>query len=154
MAQKKLYRSRTNRIIAGVAGGLGEYFDIDPVIIRLLFILLALPGGAGFLFYLVAWLIIPQEGETNDNPDSHNKHDIGSEVEKRARNVADEVKDLVDRQGNKRQPAIFVGLLLILVGALFFIQNLFGIGVWANFWPLILVILGLSLMVRSAGPRE
>ena len=57
---KKLYRSKTNYKIAGICSGIGDYFDIDPVIIRLLF-LLALFLGAGFLVYVIGWLIIPIE---------------------------------------------------------------------------------------------
>lgn len=56
-----LRRSRTNRVVAGVCGGLGEYFGIDPVIIRFIFILLLLPGGApGLLPYLILWLVMPE----------------------------------------------------------------------------------------------
>jgi len=56
---KKLYRSR-NKWIAGVAGGLAEYFNIDPTIVRVVWLILALAYGAGILAYLIAWLIIPQ----------------------------------------------------------------------------------------------
>lgn len=58
---KKLYRSRKNRMIAGVCGGLAEYFNVDPTIIRLLWVLFVLGGGSGGLAYLVAWIIIPEE---------------------------------------------------------------------------------------------
>ncbi|HEY8300625.1 MAG TPA: PspC domain-containing protein [Jatrophihabitans sp.] len=58
----RLRRSRTDRIGAGVAGGLGEYFGIDPVIFRVLFATAAFFGGAGVLGYLVAWAAIPEEG--------------------------------------------------------------------------------------------
>lgn len=58
---KKLYRSRENRILAGVCGGLGEYFSIDPVIIRLIFILFVPALMTGFMLYFVAWLIIPEK---------------------------------------------------------------------------------------------
>jgi len=60
---KKLYRSNTQKVIGGVAGGLGEYFNIDPVIIRVLFVLLILAGGGGLLLYVIMWIFIPQ------NPD-------------------------------------------------------------------------------------
>lgn len=57
---KKLYRSGKNRILGGVCGGIGEYFDIDPVFIRLLWVLCSLMGGAGFLAYIIAWIIVPR----------------------------------------------------------------------------------------------
>lgn len=59
---KKLYRSRDERMIAGVAGGLGEFFSIDPTIVRLLFVLSVFFGvGAGLLVYIVLMLVVPEE---------------------------------------------------------------------------------------------
>ncbi|MGP8319644.1 MAG: PspC domain-containing protein [Methanosarcinaceae archaeon] len=57
---KRLYRSRDNCMIAGVCGGLAEYFDTDPTLIRLLWILFTLAGGSGIIGYIIAWVIIPQ----------------------------------------------------------------------------------------------
>lgn len=58
--QKKLYRSNTDRKLCGVCGGLAEYFDIDPTIIRLIFIFLTLFGGGGVLIYLICALVVPK----------------------------------------------------------------------------------------------
>lgn len=58
---RKLYRSRTNRQIAGVAGGLGEYFGIDPTLVRIIFVIMALAGGPGLLLYIILWLVMPEE---------------------------------------------------------------------------------------------
>jgi phage shock protein PspC (stress-responsive transcriptional regulator) len=59
---KRLYRSRTNRVIAGVAGGLGEYFGVDATIIRIIWVLLALPGGLpGIVLYIIFWILMPLE---------------------------------------------------------------------------------------------
>ncbi|MGP8321990.1 MAG: PspC domain-containing protein [Methanosarcinaceae archaeon] len=57
---KRLYRSRDNCMIAGVCGGIAEYFDMDPTLIRLLWILFTFAGGSGILVYIIAWIIIPQ----------------------------------------------------------------------------------------------
>ncbi|MFZ2497350.1 MAG: PspC domain-containing protein [Methanosarcina sp.] len=57
----KLYRSKSDRIIAGVCGGLGEYFQIDPTIVRLLWVFFSLSGGAGVVAYILAWAITPEE---------------------------------------------------------------------------------------------
>ncbi len=57
---KKLYRSQTNRKIAGVCGGIGEYVNLDPTVIRLIWVLLAFFAGTGLLAYLIAVLIIPE----------------------------------------------------------------------------------------------
>jgi phage shock protein C len=61
MEAKKLYRSANNKMIAGVAAGLGEYLNIDPTLVRLGFIVLALMGGPGLVAYLIMWLVVPQE---------------------------------------------------------------------------------------------
>jgi phage shock protein C len=58
-----LYRSRENRQLAGVCGGIGEYFDVDPVLVRLLWIFFTLAGGGGLLAYLIAWLVVPEAPE-------------------------------------------------------------------------------------------
>ncbi|MBD3171114.1 PspC domain-containing protein [Candidatus Bathyarchaeota archaeon] len=57
--EKKLYRSHQNRVIAGICGGIGEYMNIDPNVIRLLWILFVFAGGAGILAYIVAYFVIP-----------------------------------------------------------------------------------------------
>jgi len=59
MATKKLYRSNVSKMIGGVCGGIGEYFDIDPTIVRLAWVFVALWGGIGLLAYLISWMVIP-----------------------------------------------------------------------------------------------
>ena len=56
---RKLYRSRTQRMIAGVCGGLAEYFNLDATLMRVLFLLLAVFGGSGLVIYVVMWIIVP-----------------------------------------------------------------------------------------------
>jgi len=56
---KRLQRSRDEKLIAGVCGGIAEYFDVDPVIVRVAFVLFTLFGGAGVLLYIVLWVIMP-----------------------------------------------------------------------------------------------
>ncbi len=59
----RLYRSKTERMLGGVCGGLGEYLDIDPTVVRLIFILMALLGGHGVLAYIILLLIVPSEDQ-------------------------------------------------------------------------------------------
>jgi len=59
--QKKLYRSRSDQKIAGVCGGLAKFFGIDPTIIRLIWALAIICAGVGFLAYIIAALVIPEE---------------------------------------------------------------------------------------------
>ncbi|WP_423225502.1 PspC domain-containing protein [Candidatus Amarolinea aalborgensis] len=63
MQGKRLYRARKERMIAGVCGGLAQYLGVDPSLVRLVFLLLGLTVGGGFLAYLVCWIVIPEEPE-------------------------------------------------------------------------------------------
>lgn len=58
---RRLYRSRSDRMVAGIAGGLGEYLNIDATIVRLLFVFFALAGGPGLIVYIVMLLVVPEE---------------------------------------------------------------------------------------------
>src|SRR5262245_36669406 len=66
--QPRLMRSRSEVIIDGVCGGLGEYFVLDPVIVRLIFVLVTLTTGLGFIVYPVLWLVMPKAGATGSTP--------------------------------------------------------------------------------------
>ena len=61
MAEKKLLRSKNNRMLAGVCGGIAEYFNIDPTIARIIYVVLFFAGCTGLLLYLIMWLLIPEE---------------------------------------------------------------------------------------------
>ena len=60
---KRLYLSRRENSIAGVCGGIAEWLEIDPTIVRLIFVALAVAGGPGLLIYIVLWIVIPEEPE-------------------------------------------------------------------------------------------
>lgn len=57
--EKRLQRSRTEKMIGGVCGGLAEYFNVDPTIVRILWVIISLLGGAGILLYIILWVIMP-----------------------------------------------------------------------------------------------
>lgn len=61
MSYKRFYRSITDRKIAGVCGGIGKYFDIDSTLIRVLFVITVLLGGAGFAIYFITWILTPEQ---------------------------------------------------------------------------------------------
>lgn len=63
---KRLYRSRSDRWLFGVCGGIADYFSVDPILVRVLFVIFTLIFGSGILLYLILWLIIPQEPEDNE----------------------------------------------------------------------------------------
>lgn len=59
--RKRLYRSDTDKMVAGVCGGIAAYFDIDPTLVRLIWVLFCLAGGSGLLAYIIAAIIIPRD---------------------------------------------------------------------------------------------
>jgi phage shock protein C len=58
---KRFYRSRTNRMIAGICGGLAEHLDADPALVRLITVALVLAGGLSIWVYIIAWIIVPEQ---------------------------------------------------------------------------------------------
>ncbi|OGL77294.1 hypothetical protein A3J43_00545 [Candidatus Uhrbacteria bacterium RIFCSPHIGHO2_12_FULL_54_23] len=99
---KKLYRSRTNKMIAGVCGGLGEYLNIDATIVRLAFVLLTLMSGFGVLLYIVLWIIVPLEGESGSDLNRTHLTDVATEMKKTAQEMAGEVKKTVEEFKKKK----------------------------------------------------
>ena len=93
MREKKLYRSRTDRKIAGICGGLGEYFEVDSNLIRLLWVLFVFAGGAGILAYVIAYFIIPERPRRElldckycgyyNSPDAENCQNCGKKLDEK-----------------------------------------------------------------------
>ena len=138
MSQARLTRSSDDRIVAGVCGGLAEYLQIDPVLVRLAFIVLLLASGIGFPIYLILWIVMPEQ-DSDAVGDSEviqkNINDIGETVQSSARHLG--------------TPAT-VGIILILLGAYFLLSEL-GLFSWisgAIFWPLAIIGLGVFLLIR------
>ena len=124
---KKLFRSKKDSIIAGVCGGIAEYFDIDSTLVRLLVILVVFLGGIGVIAYIIAWIIIPP------NPEQEiEEHD--SEFEQ-------------DKTDNQRY--VWGGLILIFFGLFFLLRSFLPRFVLIRYWPLILVIVGVILLFQS-----
>ncbi len=132
MMNKKLMRTQHDRMIAGVCGGLGHYLGLEPVLIRLAFVLFTLAGGAGMLVYLILWIVVPQEG---------------------ARAAAGPVQITGDQQ---QRTALLVGGGLILIGAWTLLGNIPGLA-WLslhNLWPLLLIAIGVMMIVNYSKQRE
>jgi phage shock protein PspC (stress-responsive transcriptional regulator) len=70
---RRLTRSSSDKVLGGLSGGLGRYFDIDPIIFRIGFVVLALAGGAGVLGYLAGWVLVPADPETGEEPADRSK---------------------------------------------------------------------------------
>lgn len=137
---KKLYRSRQNKIIGGVCGGIGKYFDIDPVLIRLLFVLITLFNGAGLILYIILLIILPLEPF---NPDEIEIKDFTEIPDEKLVNTA---SDFTDRKEKTKK--IF-GIILLIIGTLLFLENFIDILDFEIFAPLIMILIGLYLIYDS-----
>ena len=71
----RIYKSSRDKVLAGVCGGVAEYFNIDPVIVRLIWVIATLAGGAGLLVYIIAAIIMPQDGENNSMEREYDNYD-------------------------------------------------------------------------------
>ncbi len=157
MEPKRLYRSRTDRVIGGVAGGLAEYMNIDPIIIRIILVVLAF-AGAGFVIflYILGWVIIPEApgvGSHSHRSDSSPK-DAGQDLREKVNKVAHEFRETTERYTNRKAGSngqMIGGSILLVIGGLFLLNNVLGYDVWTRFWPLILIVIGIMLLVRGDG---
>lgn len=143
----RLYRSETNKMIAGVAGGLGEYFEIDPTIIRIIFIILALFQGSGVLIYIVMWVILPVHSRLSSNNETTVKDNI-EDIKTRAKSFAHSIN--VGKNTNSGDSRFWWAILIIALGFFFLFRN-FGIFEALDlekFWPVILIGLGLLFILR------
>lgn len=114
-------------MIAGVCGGLGRYLGVDPVLLRIGFVVLALAGGGGFLAYIAAWILIPEEGP------------------------GEELGDVRPSSGETLR--LVVGGVLIALGALWLVGVSFP-RLGRFLWPLALIALGVAIIVRSSAGRR
>jgi phage shock protein C len=90
--KKKLYRSKKDHMIAGVCGGIAEYFDVDSTLVRLLTVIFFLLGGAGVVAYIIAWIIIPKKPEQVSD-DKFDKREESKEKIKKGEEVVEEVRE-------------------------------------------------------------
>jgi phage shock protein C len=137
--ERRLYRSRKNRVIAGVAGGIGEYFDIDPVFVRVIFVLATLAGASGLLAYIILWIVVPKErfdfepkAATAEGESDMEGKDIRQEFDRR-----------------RKHNGMVGGTVMIVLGVLFLANNYLPHFDFSDTWPLILVAIGAALILNS-----
>ncbi|MDD3711348.1 MAG: PspC domain-containing protein [Patescibacteria group bacterium] len=142
--RKKLYRSREDRVIWGVCGGLADYFVIDPLVVRLIFIALFFGGGSGLLIYIIFALVVPSEGE-----DSSKKKVNTDKAEEFVGELGSRIKDL-GSEVKVSDWRFILGLILVLIGFSSLFSNFTPFSfIWDNFWPLFLVIIGLIILFNK-----
>lgn len=138
---RKLYRSETDKVIAGVCGGLGEYLELDPVLIRILFVIFTLAGGAGVVMYILLWVIVPTKSDAT-TPYEQSLKNNGEEIKQRASSIAASIQDQKSRQ--------VWGWLVIFIGAFILLWN-FGAFGWFKIdllWPILIILLGIFVIFK------
>ena len=120
---RRVRRSRQDRVIGGVCGGLGRYLQVDPVLLRIAAVALALSGGLGVLAYIIAWIAIPEETGTEPVP--------------------------VQGHDNRHGFALVVGAALVALGGLLLVQQMVPWFGAAFFWPLVVVAVGVLVLISG-----
>ncbi|HDP95596.1 MAG TPA: PspC domain-containing protein [Candidatus Aminicenantes bacterium] len=148
---KRLYRSRKDRVISGICGGIGEYFNLDPVLVRVGAVLLVFTGGVGLIAYIAGIFIIPEQPLDSEEETVSMHREESSPRELSTENESD--SETASHSG----PVVF-GLILVILGAFFLLRNipLFNDYYWwirnhlrMFFWPGIFIGLGVFLIARN-----
>lgn len=135
--ERRLYRSSSSKVIAGVCGGLGEHFDVDPTLMRLITVVAALASfGVVLIFYLLAWIVIPLAPLGQPTPPDLEQAPLP-----------------VSRSDN-RWRTYLPGLILVGLGGILLLREYVFWFRMSDLWPILLVILGLFLVLRNGRSSE
>lgn len=142
---QKLYRSRTQKVLGGVCGGLGEYLNLDPVLIRVVFVVLAFFHGFGLILYVIMLVIVPQKPIVWQMPGETSPIDTSTNA---STNEAQQ-STVFETLQVKKEPSkgkVIAGIVLIVLGIIFLFENIWPIFDFENFFPLILVGIGIVIL--------
>ncbi len=137
--EPRLMRSTDERMIAGVCGGLAQYLGVDPVLVRLAFLLLIPAGGIGAPLYIILTIVMPSE----EDVELSQAEIVGKNINE----LGETVTSGVDRARQHPEGPRIAAILLILMGVYFLLESL-GFFSGSLFWPLALILLGVFLLVR------
>jgi phage shock protein C len=145
---KKLYRSRKDKMVGGVAGGLGEYFEIDPTLVRIIFVVSLFLGGTGVLAYIILWIVVPEEpwifnmGQGTEKKEEDTTTSVNSQMPPES----DYLRSLDER---RKKRSTIIGVFLIVLGVIFLADNFVPRIHFSDFFPIILVAVGIGLLINS-----
>lgn len=145
---RRLARNTREAILGGVAAGLGDYLDLDPVLVRLILILLCFAGGAGLVIYVICWIIMPRDDQEAGAGEPVPAERLADEVRAAGERVVTSFKRRASEPGRGR---IIGGSILIAIGGLFLMDEMFGLD-WLRFrylWPMAVIVLGGVLFVQG-----
>ena len=155
---KKLYRSRKDYMIGGVCGGIAEYFDIDPTLVRILTVLVVLLGGAGVVAYIIAWIVIPKNPKQASDEAFNKREKLKEKVKKGAKDVIEEVKEHFESEEpshkSEKNRRILGGIIVIAIGLIFLLNGFFPWVGWNKLWPVILIAVGITIMIQAFKKKD
>ena len=131
---KKLHRSRHNRVIAGVCAGLAEYFNIDIALMRVLFVVATICGSFGFWMYVILWIVVPEEYslESGETIDITPKEEPDGKNDKKPVNGA-----------------MIASMILIFIGLVALIDNFTPLAWIWKLWPVPIIVIGVMILINS-----
>lgn len=135
---KRLERDLQNRVLGGVCSGLGNYFEVDPTIWRVLFFILFWLGLSGLLIYIILWMVMPA-GQTQSN---HSSFAQDAEV------VSE------DGEPKRSRGNMTAGLILIGIGAIALLARYIPQISWHTIWPVILIGIGIYLIIPKNNKKS
>ena len=137
---KRLYRSKEDKMISGVAGGIAEYLKVDSVWVRLVFFISIFFNGIGLLAYLILWVLIP------DNPYQEEPKKNSKTKEENHKTNHSSMK--TNNSNNNNHSRLIVGSILIFIGIIFMLKEFFKIFDWTIFWAAFFIGIGIILLIR------
>jgi phage shock protein PspC (stress-responsive transcriptional regulator) len=147
----RITKSKTDRVIDGVCGGLAEYYRIDPVIVRLIFVVLLFINGIGFFIYIILAIIMPKPEKLDQPPNEtirENVQEMGERVKEAGERLGMEFSKNTEEKHSHR--AGWFGIILIFLGIIFLLDN-FNLIPWFDkdlLWPVILIFIGAWLLIK------
>ncbi len=148
---KKFYRSRTDRVLFGVCGGLGQYFKVDPILFRLFFVLLLFVEGSGILLYLVMVLVTQEEPGAPESSDRNLEKEIdelGGRIDQKAKQVSQNAN--IDEK-SIRESRNILGIFIVIIGLFFLARQVMPL-MWLDMdlvWALAIVVIGLYIIFKK-----
>ncbi len=156
--EKRLYRSRSDRMVWGVCGGLAKYFDMDPTIVRVITVLSIFFGSLGIWAYIILAIVVPLENSKAAEPKDTIKENV-EEIKETASALGRELRStLAGEEGESEEIARMrhrrrntLGIILIVLGSFFLLGsfNIFRWFNWGNLWPLVLVAIGVLVILST-----